>query len=490
MINEIECSMSFSLDAYQAWRQRQGSDCLLNDLEPQRPKELLLQYIWQHQRLMRDGLQTVDGRRCEVLHPGFWNHGPGPDFSHALIRVDGGEILVGDVEIDCEIGGWKAHGHDRNPSFSNVIMQVVWAVPKSGSDERLILAMDRFLDAPLEELSDLFSGHRIDLPEEFVGKCCSPLFNLPLETARSILRSAATLRFRQKAELIEARARRVGWRLSLWEGMLSGLGYSKNSWPMRRIGEMTPYLFPEFPSRIPDSLSVAEVEARLFGVAGFLPKDPSGINAPYLNQLWDVWWRIRDELGEFVLPRSIWRIAGMRPHNHPHRRLALVAQWLLRPDFFQSIEWWFTSASEKNSLEMLGNALSVIAPPFWSSRFNFSRISLGVSPHLIGEARMNDLAINIILPWFWVRARAGRNQIMMDRAERLFLAVPRAEENRRLKDGRTRLMGRSDPKMLGSAADQQGLLQILRDFCAHSNSLCEDCRFPSLVRSAGAGLRA
>ncbi|MDB4746462.1 DUF2851 family protein, partial [Verrucomicrobia bacterium] len=282
----------------------------------------------------------------------------------------------------------------------------------------------------------------------------------------------------------------VWWRRSLWEGMLSGLGYSKNSWPMRRIGEMTPFLFPEFPGRNPDSLSGAEVEARLFGVAGFLPKDPSRINAPYLNQLWDVWWRVRDEFGDFVLPRSIWRIAGMRPHNHPHRRLALVAQWLLRPDFFQSIEWWFTSAAEKNSLEMLGNALSVIAPPFWSSRFNFSRISLGVSPHLIGEARMIDLAINIILPWFWVRARAGRNQIMMDRAERLFLAAPRAEESRRLKDGRTRLMGRSDPKMLGSAADQQGLLQILRDFCAHSNALCEDCRFPSLVRSAGAGLTA
>jgi hypothetical protein len=29
------------------------------------------------------------------------------------------------------------------------------------------------------------------------------------------------------------------------------------------------------------------------------------------------------------------------------------------------------------------------------------------------------------------------------------------------------------------------LLQIVRDFCEHSNALCESCRFPELVRSWG-----
>jgi hypothetical protein len=35
---------------------------------------------------------------------------------------------------------------------------------------------------------------------------------------------------------------------------------------------------------------------------------------------------------------------------------------------------------------------------------------------------------------------------------------------------------------LKGAAAQQGLLQILRDFCEHSNALCENCEFPELVR--------
>jgi hypothetical protein len=33
------------------------------------------------------------------------------------------------------------------------------------------------------------------------------------------------------------------------------------------------------------------------------------------------------------------------------------------------------------------------------------------------------------------------------------------------------------------AAAQQGLLQIVRDFCDHSNAICADCRFPELVRN-------
>jgi hypothetical protein len=35
--------------------------------------------------------------------------------------------------------------------------------------------------------------------------------------------------------------------------------------------------------------------------------------------------------------------------------------------------------------------------------------------------------------------------------------------------------------MQGAAA-QQGLLQIVKDFCENSNSLCAECRFPELVR--------
>jgi hypothetical protein len=38
----------------------------------------------------------------------------------------------------------------------------------------------------------------------------------------------------------------------------------------------------------------------------------------------------------------------------------------------------------------------------------------------------------------------------------------------------------------GTAAEQQGLLQIVADFCRRAGALCTDCRFPRLVEQAGA----
>jgi hypothetical protein len=35
---------------------------------------------------------------------------------------------------------------------------------------------------------------------------------------------------------------------------------------------------------------------------------------------------------------------------------------------------------------------------------------------------------------------------------------------------------------LPGAAAQQGLIQMVRDFCDHSNAICDHCKLPELVR--------
>jgi len=55
--------------------------------------------------------------------------------------------------------------------------------------------------------------------------------------------------------------------------------------------------------------------------------------------------------------------------------------------------------------------------------------------------------------------------------------------NALLRLARQRLFGRADLRWLKSAAAQQGLLQIVRDCCNHSNAICSQCPFPDLVRS-------
>jgi hypothetical protein len=82
----------------------------------------------------------------------------------------------------------------------------------------------------------------------------------------------------------------------------------------------------------------------------------------------------------------------------------------------------------------------------------------------------------------WVRAGEGSNGPLQREMERRFLAWPAAEDNVVLKLARQRLLGGARPAVLRSAAGQQGLMQIVRDFCERSNAVCEQCRFPELVR--------
>jgi hypothetical protein len=72
---------------------------------------------------------------------------------------------------------------------------------------------------------------------------------------------------------------------------------------------------------------------------------------------------------------------------------------------------------------------------------------------------------------------------MQQIAEHRYFAWPRAEDNAVLRLARRRLLGGAHTRVLKTAALQQGLLQIVRDFCEHSNALCEHCRFPEFVRS-------
>jgi hypothetical protein len=203
-----------------------------------------------------------------------------------------------------------------------------------------------------------------------------------------------------------------------------------------------------------------------------------------VRRIWDQWWREREQFGDCTLPRGLWRFNSLRPANHPQRRLALAAHWLAAGDLVQRLEKWF-SASLRNEVlaESLLNALQVEADEFWSWHWTIRSARLVKPQPLLGEARVTDLAVNVILPWLWMRAVEGKNAKLKGEAERRYLAWPAAEDNRVLKLARQRLLGGAKAKVLNSAAAQQGLLQILRDFCDHSNALCNSCRFPELVRN-------
>ena len=133
-------------------------------------------------------------------------------------------------------------------------------------------------------------------------------------------------------------------------------------------------------------------------------------------------------------------------------------------------------------LESLHEIFQVERDDFWSWHWTFKSARLAKPQPLLGEARVTDLAVNVVLPWLWIRAKEGGNEKIRREVEQRFFAWPTAEDNSVLKLARQRLLGTSSARVLRSAAAQQGLMQIVRDFCAHSNAVCDNCRFPECAR--------
>lgn len=468
---------------YAQWRRNRTIGWKLHESGSSRPPEKLLQIIWAGQRLKREALHTTGDDELKVLHPGFWNREAGPDFKGAIVRIEGKEAIEGDVEIDVVPGGWTAHGHDRNPDFRNVILQVVWESTPKRKSKHPTLELQPFIDAPLAELAELLDDTTPPpLKPDHRGQCCAPLRQIPQLQLESLLESAARVRLDARAAQMRARARQVGWEQVLLEAMFRGLGYKNNAWPMQRLAELAPSIISE--SEAPDPL---RMQALLLGISGLLPdqikNNPDGAS-DFFRQIWDIWWRERSRFHADVLPSRIWKLRGLRPANQPQRRLALGAYWICDPEFFPQIEKWFTSLPVQGDSLHMDELVRILCPAkdsFWGTHYTLRSGKLVQHLPLIGSTRTTDLVVNCILPWFYTRASVGGNPDYRIRAERAWMRWPKSDDNAVLRHARARLLGNAGPSVLKTAAHQQGLMQIVRDYCDHSNAICDDCQFPELL---------
>jgi len=464
---------------YAQWRVRCGVVSVLHE-DRDSPPERLLQTIWQHQRLVREQLKSLDGRPVHILHPGFRSVEGGPDFRGAIVQLGDEPPRTGDVEVDLRASGWHAHGHDRNPVFRNVILHVIWEGEQAASGAPPTLLLRPALDAPLGELSLWLGGEAAqELPENQRGQCCGPLRTLPPDQLLDLLHQAARVRWQSKAAQFQARARRVGWEQSLWEGLFRALGYKHNAWAMQCLAELR----PRWQTPLTQPLAL---QARLFGISGLLPAELSRSEDGadhYVRRVWDQWWRERDEFSDCILPRELWHLHGSRPANHPQRRLALASRWSLAGDLPQKLQRWCARELPDSALaDSLLETLQVEPDDFWSCHCTFRSPRLKHAQPLLGTTRASDLAMNVVLPWLWIRAVEGKNPTMQRALERRYFAWPPAEDNSLLRLARQRLLGGAPRRALPGAAAQQGLIQMVRDFCDHSNAICEHCKLPELVR--------
>lgn len=484
---------SFTDNWYAETRIRSGAVASLQD-DAEHPPERLLQAVWAQQRLLRDHLRTLDGEIVRVLHPGFQNLEGGPDFRGAVVQFGERPPRSGDVEVDLRPSGWHAHGHDVNPTFRSVLLHVIWDGEKAAAAGLKTLKLRGVLDAPVGELS-LLSGAEVGrgLGAGFTGKCSGELRRLGETGVEKLLCEAAAVRLEAKAAAYRARARQTGWEQALWEGLFRGLGYKHNSWAMQWLAEALPRVRIEAPQEEGALL----LQSRLLGVSGLLPEDLLGAaksSSGYVRRVWDIWWRDRESFADCVLPKSLWRLHGLRPANHPQRRLALGARWLVSEDLPGRLkDWCLQDISEGRLCASLAEVLEVGVDDFWSWHWSLGSARFPRPQRLLGLGRVSDLGMNVVLPWLYARTREDSPRGGKDLRERVtgrYFAWRATEDNSVLRLARKRLLASSSAAgqglemKFGRAALQQGLLQIVRDFCEGSNAICEGCSLPDALRQA------
>lgn len=450
----------------------------LRETVPAPPTELEIQALWFEQLYPRE-LATDDGRMVEIVQPGFWNHGGGPDFSRAVVRF-GKEgrfdeaVTVGPVEVHLHATDWHAHGHHADPAYEETILHVVWEppgrkafFPATASFRRVPqVVLGSQLIAPWGELQPLCTTLlQRPLPGAVAGRCSAALAGLPPERIVEILRAAGWFRLRQKARRWFWRRKLTSPEQALHEALAEALGFHANQIPMRLVAQRLPWKFLR-------RLEPAERLAHLFGLSGFLPDESAArLQAEpkaWLRELWEIWWKARASLDYALLSRSQWKLSGQRPLNRPERRLAALAQIVpLIPGLL--------SALKSHDADSFAKLLLGIRDPFWEKHATLGGSPLAAPCRLIGEERVHDILANI----FWPMVSLNEPE-----AARKGLGELRSAPNNAARVASQRvLLAALTRKQAGEALVQQGLLQIFRDYCQTDCSQCRDCTFPELVRN-------
>ena len=377
-------------------------------------KERHVQAIWYDGRLRPKNLFTRRGESVNVLSPGEWNTGAGPDFRRAVLEIGRERRRVaGDVEVHLCPSDWDLHGHGSDPAYRNVIAHVTWGCgpePATLPPGAVSIWLGRFASS-----DPSFSPLQIDLDAYPYARlaadprpCESALSGNP-DLARTVLADAGRRRMRLKARRLAgrlcSRPSRDGSsrRQIFYEEVMSALGYVKNSTSFRHVAERVP---------------ISE-----------LPADGESARAALLVA------------GGF----EEWRRGGTRPGNSPEKRLACAAEL-------------FTSTPVMRLADVRG----------FSPRECRAMLTAICGDRFIGRGRAAAIIANVILPFALAEERTAECPEWL----------PPEDVSQPVRLTAYRLFGRDhNPSALYSSNGLliQGLIQIRLDNCLRLYPDCTSC---------------
>lgn len=458
-------------------------------------------------------LKSVSGKKIEILQTGEVNSDTGPDFRHSLVKIDG-ITMRGDIELHRQSSDWHSHNHYKDRNYNSVVLHVV-----TGCDDAQECVTQAGRKIETLELSKFLSGDaeaflaRFEPEERIVPlRCAGDNDKLPLQTKTAYLRMLGEKRFIHKVNKLEERLKDIidenrpvvfeakqkyfkdfadlqiqhrkydeselqtesYWDQLLYEGIMEGLGYSKNTAPLRKLARNVSLAF----LREHASGDEMTIEATLLGAAGLMPNSTRGFDnesGEYCPKLESAWLNVKKKYKREYIDQSEWLFFKLRPQNFPTVRIAgaaiLLAGRLMKHPAGELIR----SALEKDDrgfVEAWREILIVNARGYWSRHFVFGAPASTEVRMLIGAGRAEEIIINIVLPLTYLRGRFFHEAGMSARAMRIYGDHPPTADNAIVLTVKEGLFGGDN--VFGRVVTQQGALHLYRALC--SEKRCERCR--------------
>jgi len=436
-----------------------------------------LQAVWFDPKWRPSVLFTGQGEEVEVEFPGRWNLEAGPDFLGATLLVGPDRRRIsGDVEIHIFPADWKNHHHDTDPRYRNVCVHVSYF--DGQLDEGLLPpgALQVSLRASLKA-DPTFAFEHIDVSTyPYAGRadvppCRNVLAAWPVEHRHRLFAAAGHERMRLKAARFAEAISVRGIDQVLYEAIMGALGYQHNKLPFLNLATR----LPVERLRQLSGGNVLSAYALMAGMSGLLPKEMNETwddeTRLFVRSVWDVWWKLRHQLPEPAI-RSDWHLHGVRPLNHPLRRLMAGASIFMHyTDGYQLIESWNKAFGQ--------GTLFALEPPgenYWTFRSSLGGIRNSDRMVILGRDRLDAINLNILIP---MAAACGFNSAQINRQ---LEAIKPEPLNHIMKQVSYYLLGPDHPSTsYRTAIQRQGLLQIFHDYCINDRSMCSRCAFPGLL---------
>lgn len=294
------------------------------------PNELALSIAW-HAGLTRR-VTTVDGNPIDIVFPGHWTHGHGPDFRDAMLAFPDGRLLTGDVELHFRARDWERHEHHIDPAYNGVILHVATStdgyVTRRANGGIVTTALVSVSEAQLQAVHD----RQPSLWARFGGDvCASELVARSPSTVRAVIHRLGDRRLEERVAAFEAAFSSAPPSDALLPALFDAFGYARNREQMRALESRLPWM-----SLIMSLGAAPEPERRLrllsllLGVGGFLPMSPGHAKLAMLPPesvaaVESLWAQDGRAWHGHVLPSTIWDTSRVRPVNHPVSRIATLA---------------------------------------------------------------------------------------------------------------------------------------------------------------------